>query len=67
MIEFDEREIEFGRAAIAMMEAGYTPARRHWLVTCATLSFQHSAAVQAKREALRVVGAVPPGDGAVQS
>jgi hypothetical protein len=25
MTEFDENEIEFARAAVAMMEAGYTP------------------------------------------
>ena len=32
--EFAENEIEFGRAAVAMLAEGYTPARLHWLVTC---------------------------------
>jgi hypothetical protein len=67
MPEFDANEIEFARAAVAMMEAGYTPARCGWLVTCASLSFRQTAAVQARRDALRVVGAVKPGDGAMQS
>jgi hypothetical protein len=58
-LEFDENEIEFGRAAVAMMEAGYTPDRCRWLVTCAMLSFRKTAAVQARRNALRVVGTVP--------
>jgi DNA-binding MarR family transcriptional regulator len=62
--EFDEHEIEFGRAAVAMMKAGYTPDRCRWMVTCAMLAFRQMAAVQARRNALRVVGAVPPGDGA---
>jgi hypothetical protein len=62
MPEFDANEIEFAQSAIAMMEQGHTPARCHWLVTCATLAFQQSAAVQARRDALRVVGAVKPGD-----
>jgi hypothetical protein len=35
MAEFDENEIEFGRAAVAMLADGYEPARCHWLVTCA--------------------------------
>jgi hypothetical protein len=61
MIEFDENEIEFAQSAIAMMEQGYTPARCNWLVTCALISFRQTAAVQARRNALRVVGA---GDGA---
>jgi hypothetical protein len=65
--EFDEHEIEFGRAAVAMMKAGYTSARCGWLVTCAWLAFQDVAKVQARRNALRVVGAVQPDDGAVQS
>jgi hypothetical protein len=43
-----------------MMDAGYTPARCHWLVTCATLAFQQSAAVQARRNALRIVADVKP-------
>jgi hypothetical protein len=62
MAEFDENEIEFGRAAVAMLADGYEPARCHWLVTCAMLAFRQSAAVQARRDALRVVDAVPPGD-----
>jgi hypothetical protein len=33
--EFDENELEFGGAAVAMMEQGYTPRRLNWLVTCA--------------------------------
>jgi hypothetical protein len=41
--------------------------RAHQLVTYATVSFQRGARVQARRDALRVVGAVKPGDGAVQS
>jgi DNA-binding PadR family transcriptional regulator len=60
--EFDEHEIEFGRAAVAMMKAGYTPDRCHWLVTCAMLAFRQMAAVQDRRDTLRVVGDVPPGD-----
>ena len=59
--EFDGNEIEFGRAAVAMLADGYEPARCHWLVTCAMLAFRQSAAVQARRDALRVVDAVPPG------
>jgi hypothetical protein len=60
--EFDEHEIEFGRAAVAMIAQGYTPDRCRWLVTCAMLANRRSAAVQARREALRVVG-----DGTAQS
>ena len=60
--EFDEHELEFGRAAVAMMAQGYTSARCGWLVTCAWLAFQDVAKVQARRNALRVVDAVPPGD-----
>ena len=60
LTEFDEREIEFGRAAVAMMVEGYTPDRCHWLVTCAMLASRQSAAVQSRRDALRVVDAVPP-------
>jgi DNA-binding MarR family transcriptional regulator len=60
--EFDEHEIEFGRAAVAMLADGYEPARCHWLVTCAMIAFRQMAAVQAKRNALRVVDDVPPGD-----
>ena len=60
--EFDEHEIEFGRAAVAMLAAGYTPDRCRWMVTCAMLAFRQSAAVQVRRDALRVVDAVPPGD-----
>jgi DNA-binding MarR family transcriptional regulator len=60
--EFDEHELEFGRAAVAMLAAGYTPDRCQWLVTCAMLAFRPMAAVQARRNALRVVGDVPPGD-----
>jgi DNA-binding MarR family transcriptional regulator len=59
--EFDEHEIEFGRAAVAMLREGYTPDRCRWLVTCAMLAFRQTAAVQARRDALRVVDAVPPG------
>jgi hypothetical protein len=62
--EFDENEIAFAAAATAMLEQGYTPARLRWLVTCA---FRHAAQVQSRREALRVVGDVPAGDGALQS
>jgi DNA-binding MarR family transcriptional regulator len=58
--EFDEHEIEFGRAAFAMMKAGYTPERCHWMVTGAMVAFRQMAAVQARRDALRVVDAVPP-------
>jgi hypothetical protein len=60
--EFDEHEIEFGRAAVAMLAAGYTPDRCRWLVTCAMLANRQMAAVQARRDALRVVdgGAVQP-------
>ena len=61
--EFDENEIEFGRAAVAMLATGYSPARLHWLVTCAMLAFRQMSAVQARRNALHVVDAVPPGDG----
>jgi hypothetical protein len=57
---FDEHEIEFGRAAVAMLAAGYTPERCRWMVTCALLAFQQTAKVQARRDALRVVDAVPP-------
>jgi hypothetical protein len=60
MIEFDEREIEFGRAAVAMMVEGYTADRCRWLVTCAMLAFRDVEKVQARRNALRVVDAVPP-------
>ena len=58
---------------VAMMAEGFTSLDCHRLVTHAWVRFQHRAAVQAKREALRVVGAVPPGaeraprDGAAQS
>jgi hypothetical protein len=62
MPEFDEREIEFGRAAVAMMEAGYTSQRCGWLLTCAWLAFRQTARVKAKRDALRIVDAVPLGD-----
>jgi hypothetical protein len=61
MAEFDENEIEFGRAAVAMLADGYEPARCHWLVTCAMLAFRQMAAVQDRRDGLRVVDAVPPG------
>jgi hypothetical protein len=54
-IEFDDREIEFGRAAVAMLREG--------LVTGAMVAFRQMAAVQARRDALHVVDAVPPGDG----
>jgi hypothetical protein len=60
--EFDENEINFGRAAVAMIADGYEPARCHWLVTCAMLAFRDVAKVQARRDALRIVDAVPPGD-----
>jgi hypothetical protein len=58
MREFDEHELEFGRAAVTMMEQGYTSARCGWLVTCALISFRQTAAVQARRNAMRVVDAV---------
>jgi hypothetical protein len=61
LTKFDENEIEFGRAAVAMLADGYEPARCHWLVTCAMLAFRQMAAVQARRDGLRVVDAVPPG------
>jgi hypothetical protein len=61
--EFDEHEIEFGRAAVAMLAEGYSPKRCHWLVTCAMVAFRQMEAVQARRDGLRVVDAVPPGDG----
>jgi hypothetical protein len=60
--QFDENEIEFGRAAVAMMVQGYAPARLHWLVTCAMLAFRQMSTVQSRRDALRVVDTVPPGD-----
>jgi hypothetical protein len=60
--QFDENELEFGGAALAMMNQGYTPARLHWLVTCAMLAFRQMSTVQTRREALHVVDAVPPGD-----
>jgi hypothetical protein len=60
--KFDDNEIEFGRAAVAMLAEGYTPARLHWLITCAMLACRQMAAVQARRNGLRVVGAVKPGD-----
>jgi hypothetical protein len=60
--EFDEHEVEFGRAAVAMLAAGYTPDRCRWMVTCAMLAFRQMTAVQARRDALRVVDG-----GAVQS
>jgi hypothetical protein len=60
--EFDEHELEFGRAAVAMMVQGYTSDRCQWLVTCAMLAFRQMAAVQARRDVLRVVDDVPPGD-----
>jgi hypothetical protein len=60
--EFDEHEIEFGRAAVGMLAEGYTPDRCRWLVTCAMLAFRQMEAVQDRRNGLRVVDAVPPGD-----
>jgi len=65
--EFDENELEFGRAAFAMLSAGYTKARLDWVLTCAWLSFRRDAKVQDRRNGLRVVDAVKPGDGAAQS
>jgi DNA-binding MarR family transcriptional regulator len=59
---FDEHEIEFGRAAVAMMAEGYAPKRCHWLVTCAMVAFRQMEAVQSRRNGLHVVDAVPPGD-----
>jgi DNA-binding MarR family transcriptional regulator len=59
--EFDEHEIEFGRAAVAMMKAGYTPERCHWMVTGAMVAFRQMAAVQARRNGLHLVDAVPSG------
>ena len=60
--EFDENEIEFGRAAVAMLAAGYTPADCHWLVTCAMLAFRQMATAQTRRNGLRVVDDVRPCD-----
>ena len=60
--EFDENEIEFGRAAVAMLAEGYTPARLGWILTCAWLAFRHDAKVKDRREGLRVVDAVKPDD-----
>jgi hypothetical protein len=39
------------------------PARCHWLVTCGMVAFQQEARVKAKRDALRIVDDVQPGDG----
>ena len=61
MLEFDDHEIEFGRAAVAMMVEGYTADRCRWLVTCAMLAFRQMEAVQARRDGLHIVDAVPPG------
>jgi hypothetical protein len=61
--EFDDNAIEFGRAAVAMLAAGYTPNRCRWMITCAMLAFRQMTAVQARRDALHVVGDVPAGDG----
>jgi hypothetical protein len=60
--KFDDNEIEFGRAAVAMLVAGYTPAQCHWLVTCAMLAFRQMATAQTRRNALRIVDDVKPGD-----
>jgi hypothetical protein len=60
--EFDDNEIGFGRHAVAMLDLGYTKARLGWLVTCAWLSCRRDAKVQVRRDALRVVDAVKPGD-----
>jgi hypothetical protein len=53
--EFDETEIEFAHAVMAMMAQGYTANRCRWLVTCAMLAFQEMEAVQDRRNALHVV------------
>jgi DNA-binding MarR family transcriptional regulator len=60
--EFDEHEIEFGRAAVAMLADGYTPDRCRWLVTCAMLAFRQMEAVQDRRGSLRLIDVLPPGD-----
>lgn len=68
-------EREFGAAIeeflAGMIAEGHTKeqaaARCHEAVTNTLIRFRRSAAVQARREALRVVDAVQPGDGAVQS
>jgi hypothetical protein len=66
MIE-NERELfaAIEQFLAAMVAEGYTKeqaaARCHELVTDAWISFRHAAAVQARRNAVRVVGA---GDGA---
>ena len=44
---------------LAMTEEGYTALQCHRLITRAMLRFRHAAAVQARREALRVVNAGP--------
>jgi hypothetical protein len=68
MIEFEnenDRELWGGHTTekyfLAMMAEGFTAPQCHWLITCAMLRFQHRAEVQARREALCAVDAVPPG------
>jgi hypothetical protein len=51
---------------LAMIEEGFTALHCHRLITHAWLRCRHAAAIQNRRNALRVVDAVPPGDGAAQ-
>ena len=66
MIE-NEREL-FAAIEEFLAAEGYTKeqaaARCHELITDSLISFRRMAAVQARRDALRVVGAVQPGNGA---
>jgi hypothetical protein len=60
MIEFaNENEREFAAAAEQLFAESCTAARCHELITDSLISFRHAAAVQARREALRVVNAGP--------
>jgi hypothetical protein len=46
---------------LAMIEEGFDALQCHSLITHAWLRFQHAAKIQARRDGLRVVDAVPPG------
>jgi hypothetical protein len=74
MIEFENENERDAWAALttdqffaAMIAEGYTALRCHQLITHAMIRFQRRARVQDRRNALRVVDAVKPGDGAAQS
>jgi hypothetical protein len=71
MIEFANQNERDAWAAVtteqyflAMVEEGYDVLQCGWLITCAMMRFEHAAKIQARRGALRVVGAEAPGDGA---